>query len=373
MQTDVLDVIERIYAAGSERARWNDLLEAIPDLAGGEAANMLVARPKTGTMTVLSPRTDETFIDAFFAQWWHHDPTYARTLTAPVGQVVTLADTGRDRFLKSRFHNEFWTTSGHGAERLRANLIMNSDIQIGFGLMPGARDDAITSEMHRLYLAILPHLVRAVDLQWRIHRLEMEHAVAMSSGPGDGVVVVNGDGRILLADAMAEAILANGTPLAVRGGVLDAREARDTDNLHRLIKTCLPCSNIRALRGGAVEIPYADGAALTLTVLPLPTGPGGFGLDIDDNADPAAIIVLDDAAARRAGQAGRLRAQFGLTAKEAAVALECLAGGTREQLAARLKVSDSTVRTHLTRIYEKTRTSRKAELIGLLYRNGMSD
>ena len=40
-------------------------------------------------------------------------------------------------------------------------------------------------------------------------------------------------------------------------------------------------------------------------------------------------------------------------------------------LAARLGLSDSTVRTHLTRIYEKTRTARKAELIGLLFRNGI--
>lgn len=92
---------------------------------------------------------------------------------------------------------------------------------------------------------------------------------------------------------------------------------------------------------------------MTLTVLPVPANRGGFGLDIDDNADPAAIIVLEDAAARRAGQASRLRAQFGLTAWEACVALECLKGGTREQLADRLDVSDSTVRTHLTRIYEK--------------------
>jgi DNA-binding CsgD family transcriptional regulator len=186
-------------------------------------------------------------------------------------------------------------------------------------------------------------------------------------------VVVNSDGRILLADPTAEAILAKGTPLSVQNGVLHAREARDTDNLHRLIKTCLPCRNGFSLRGGTAEIAYSDSAALTLTVLPVPPNQGGFGLDIDSNADPAAIIALEDAAARRAGQAGRLQAQFGLTAKEANVALECLAGGTREQLAARLKVSDSTVRTHLTRIYEKTRTSRKAELIGLLYRNGISD
>ena len=60
-------------------------------------------------------------------------------------------------------------------------------------------------------------------------------------------------------------------------------------------------------------------------------------------------MPLPGGPARPAGQ----RAQFGLTAREACVGLECLKGGTREQLADRLDVSDSTVRTHLPRITKK--------------------
>ncbi|HCQ66002.1 MAG TPA: hypothetical protein DIU07_13000 [Rhodobacteraceae bacterium] len=118
---------------------------------------------------------------------------------------------------------------------MRANLIMNGDIQIGFGLMPAARDDEIAPGMRLVFLAILPHMIRAVVLQWRIHRLEMKHAAARSSGHASGVLVVNSDGRILLADPAAEAILANGASLVVRHGILHAREAHDSDTLHRLI------------------------------------------------------------------------------------------------------------------------------------------
>lgn len=371
LDTEVLDLIERIYAAGASRGHWNDLLEAIPDLAGCEAANMLVGRPKAGTMTVLSPRTDEAFIDAFFTDWWRHDPTYGRTLTAPVGEVVTLADTGRDRFLESGFYQEFWKTSGHGAERIRANLIMNRDIQIGFGLMPAAQADEITAHMRKVHAALLPHLIRAVEIEWHVSQLELENAAALT-GRGAAVLVVNSAGRILLADATAETILGRGTPLTMRHGVLRARETRDNDTLHRLIRSCQAGIGGHALRGGTAEIGFGDGTSLTCRVMPLPADRGGFGLDIDDNARPAAVVVLEDAAARRAGDATRLQAHFLLTPKEAIVALECLKGGTRAQLAARLGLSDSTIRTHLTRIFEKTRTRRKAELVALLYRNGYS-
>lgn len=372
VETEILNVVERIYAAGTARSHWTDLLEEIPDLAGGEAANMLVVRPKTGTMTALSPRTEQGFIDAFFTDWWQHDPTYAHTLLAPVGQVVSLADTGRETFLRSPFHNEFWTTSGHGAELLRANLIMNRDIQVGFGLMPSARHDEITAHMRSLFMAILPHMIRSVEIQWRIQRLEMERSTAIS-GLGAGVLVVNSDARILRADAAAEAILARGSPLSARHGILTAREHRDSEDLHRLIRSCRPRTTGYSLRGGSAEIRYPDSAPLKLAVLPVPADHVGFALDIDANTRPAALVVLDDLAARAADRVERLRQAYGLTEKEAQVALECLKGGRRDEMAASLKLSDSTVRTHLTRIYGKTGTRRKADLVSLLYRGGFAD
>ncbi|MEZ5742656.1 MAG: LuxR C-terminal-related transcriptional regulator [Sphingomonadaceae bacterium] len=48
------------------------------------------------------------------------------------------------------------------------------------------------------------------------------------------------------------------------------------------------------------------------------------------------------------------------------MALESLSGKRRKDIALTLGLSESTVRTHLSRIYEKTGAKRQAELIRLL-------
>lgn len=58
--------------------------------------------------------------------------------------------------------------------------------------------------------------------------------------------------------------------------------------------------------------------------------------------------------------------RFGLTSAEADVALEILKGDGRDASAARLGISVTTVRAHLSHIFEKTGVRRQAELVRLL-------
>jgi DNA-binding CsgD family transcriptional regulator len=64
-----------------------------------------------------------------------------------------------------------------------------------------------------------------------------------------------------------------------------------------------------------------------------------------------------------------LRRRHGLTLAEANVALEILKGDGRKAVAARLGISITTVRTHLSHIFEKTGVRRQAELVRLLMRS----
>jgi len=61
-----------------------------------------------------------------------------------------------------------------------------------------------------------------------------------------------------------------------------------------------------------------------------------------------------------------LRERFGLTAAEAALALEIVKGDGRQAAAGRLGITVGTARSHLTRIFDKTGVRHQAELVRLL-------
>jgi len=83
---------------------------------------------------------------------------------------------------------------------------------------------------------------------------------------------------------------------------------------------------------------------------------------------PVVVVLIVDPALRRPIASEALRRAYGLTPREAALALALGEGHTLEQAAARLTMRYETARTHLRRILSKTQTRRQAELISLLER-----
>lgn len=68
---------------------------------------------------------------------------------------------------------------------------------------------------------------------------------------------------------------------------------------------------------------------------------------------------------------GRGAGEVSLTAREADVLRELAAGGTNRETAARLHVSETTFKTHLSRVYEKLGVSDRAAAVRVAYERGL--
>src|SRR5215471_6987049 len=113
--------------------------------------------------------------------------------------------------------------------------------------------------------------------------------------------------------------------------------------------------------GIGIPAPQADGEPALIYMLPLMRG--DIRGRVAPHAAAALFVTVKDGGASSFAEA--IAAMFGLSAAEERTLERLLAGDTLAEAADTLGIAVTTVRTHLTHIFDKTGASRQAELIRL--------
>jgi len=227
----------------------------------------------------------------------------------------------------------------------------------------GLFDDAALDRIHLLF----PHLRRAVligrALEDQRRRLAADAAVLDSLAAG--MFLLGARGELVQANAAGEAMLKARSPLRAGNGHLDVTVAA----ANRALQTALTAGRDGDVglggRGASIPVYSGDGGGneIVLHLLPLnavrqhaiDAGSGAafvlFARRID-RADSAAVAVFAE--------------RFGLTPREATVLQTVVEVGGVPQAADALGLSPTTVRTHVTGIFDKSGVRRQADVIRLL-------
>ncbi|MDR6288488.1 DNA-binding CsgD family transcriptional regulator [Inquilinus ginsengisoli] len=170
-----------------------------------------------------------------------------------------------------------------------------------------------------------------------------------------GVILTDAAARPLRLNRRAEAIVARADGLFARPSGVAAALPNETRRLHHAI-------DMAALAGTRLRISRPSGRLpLLLTVIAVRDGAAGLRAQ-----GPLAAIFIMDPDRGDTPDPALLQELFGLTAAEAAFAAEISRGDGLQAVAGRLAIADTTARTHLARVFEKTGTRRQAELVRLL-------
>jgi DNA-binding CsgD family transcriptional regulator len=218
---------------------------------------------------------------------------------------------------------------------------------------------------------VAPHLQRAAavhDLLSRT-RATTESLGAAVAAAGFAVFLLTGDCRVVFANAKAEDLVRHGMGLRYEHGRLAATSPALTARLHALARQAASPKTGEGHAGGTIELCRGENRPpLVAHVIPLAPIRTVAIFDLDR---PAAALFVVDPAAGLGAQIQHFAARFGLTAGETRVLTEIIAGNGLPAAAARLKISERTVRTHAYRILEKTGTNRQTELIRRFFESAL--
>jgi DNA-binding CsgD family transcriptional regulator len=283
----------------------------------------------------------------------------ARPIDEP---IVGARDFAPEVLQRSRYYNE-WVRPQGVVDMFNLTVLRQRDRIGSLALSRHESVGRITEPDVAILRLLAPHIRRAVAIS---DVLDMR-AVTISTLEtsldliATGVVLVDVDARIVHANRVAQAMLKAGSPIRSDRGELRALIPETTTALRAAIARAAASEVTIGGAGIGVPAPQADGEPALIHVLPLLSG------DVRARIAPRAVAALfitpapDGVGAPPAA----LAALFDLSPAETRTLERLLAGDTLAEAATALGIAVTTVRTHLARIFEKTGTSRQAELIGL--------
>ena len=270
----------------------------------------------------------------------------------------------KSRLTASEFYNDYMRANDtHSCMMIRLAAAAEEVVAITIGRPQrhgGFADEDLVAAK-RLH----PHLLRAFALgrELAASRAGRQELEAMLDDSRLGVIVADREGRVRRMNRRAEALVASDAGLRVSGGRLSTISLVDAERLRRLIG-----------EAANADAEHRCGGEMTLTWprrrLPLSVSVSPMRSERVKvfGGDTEVMVTITDPDAEVTVSERRLVDLFGLTRAERRIALALLEGQAPKEIAATLGVSFFTVRGHLVRIFEKTGTSRQAELVRLLIR-----
>lgn len=210
---------------------------------------------------------------------------------------------------------------------------------------------------------LAPHIRRAVTIGDLLDRQKLEaRAIAAAlDNLSVGVILLAGDGRILHANDAAQSMLKACDPVCSSQGRLAAADADAGRELTGAIALARHDDAAIGATGIGIALKGRSNAAVAY-VLPLSYG------DLRTRLMPqaTAAVFVTRAEDGLSLDMSVIARHFALTGAEARLLERMTPGTTLVGLASDLGISEVTARTHLSRIFAKTRVSRQADLFALL-------
>jgi DNA-binding CsgD family transcriptional regulator len=212
---------------------------------------------------------------------------------------------------------------------------------------------------------VIPHIRRAalisrvIDLK----RAEAATLIDLLDGISAGMFLVNGSGRIVHANASGHAMLAQRSLLRADGGRLAAEDAEAERALYEVFATADGGDASVGVKGIAVPLTANDGERYVAHVLPLTSGERRRA---GASHAAAAAVFVQKAPLDIPSPHEIIGRQYQLTPTELRVLFAIVQVGGVAETAEALGIAESTVKTHVQRLFAKTGCKRQADMVKLV-------
>ena len=374
--------VQSIHAAALQPEGWPQALAHIAALHNAPKALAFtpLTQPDDGGF-VLAHAIAQSFLQEWAERYLPHDVWTTQARDRDLlhdGRVLLGEDLVPDaQLVQSIFYREF--LARQGIRRLCSGVVFSGRMaglpSTTCSVFRGSDGAPFTEADRHLHALVVRHLSLALGAALRLRDAEFRLATSLQALDRlHGAVLLLGQrGNVLFANRNALALLTQAQGLALRTGNpatdalgwLQAGSACAQNALDAELRAALASNPLQATHfahGLALQRPSPKG---DLVLHAVPLGEQGSAL-WSRLLQPGALVFITDPQAVPVLDPALLHRLYGISTAECRVAQQLLHGQTLQQAACHLHLGSNTVKTHVQQLFEKTRTHRQQQLIGLL-------
>jgi DNA-binding CsgD family transcriptional regulator/PAS domain-containing protein len=355
-------MIESIYGCALDPRQWTTTLPAIIALTNSAAAVLSVHRE--GQAECIFHHGYEPFLPPDDRRF----PTLPRTLSWQalcVSEMVTKGVLLVDdlKFLNSRFYKEWCLPRGL---RHALGVVAGSGSRVIVLIANRVKTQPCYGDGDsRLFRSLIPHVCQALKIAEAIglRTMRSEAFKATLDTLSVGIYLHDRQGRLIFMNHVAKCQIKAGNVLRIADNRLSSASAEARDALDRAIATA--CSDSAGQCPASIALPLQKNGAAGLIATVMALNHGQYQSLATPFVADCAVFVQDPRIAPLV-PAEALARLFGLTPAERDVLLALADGRSPQGVAEVLGIALATVKSHLHKIFEKTGTSRQADLVRLV-------
>ncbi|KTE04254.1 LuxR family transcriptional regulator [Sphingopyxis sp. H038] len=367
---EVDELVTLLYRGPLEATPWLGFLEALSRRMRCASAAITLRLSRQGTPPLIiwgpPPVIDEREarrIHAVHAELGDLDPL--RNALTKAGDIFRLSEVISPEDLRgNRFYREI--LQPYGIEyQLGMYISEPGGWEGNVGLTNGPDEEDFTDDDKAVLLALRPHLEQSLALFSRIRRDETELQVMIDTLDRLTLCtfILDGAGRILRTNSAGRALIKSSTALRAADDRLVLASKTGNAQLQQLVGKAVAARRDGGSFAEGLRVEADIDRHLGVLVRTIET-PSRYS----NEAGPAAVVYVSGLDNNRPLE--RLVSQiFDLTPSEAHLAALLATGLSLAEAAAKLELTENTVRSYCKTILSKTGVSRQADLVRLILRS----
>ena len=362
-QQHLSDLIGTVYDAAIDPSVWESAIVRIADFVGGCGAALFCKdagayhAASTHSFGYRKPLPVALFRQIYPAAQGH----FLGDLEVPIAttDLISFED-----FTQTELYRQ-WAEPQGIVDFLSAVVDRTAISTAIFGIFRHKRNGVVDDRARRQMSLVAPHIRRSVLIgrMFEFKAAEVATFVDTLDGLAAGMFLVDASARLIHANAAGNAILAASDILSLASGRLVAGDAQVDRALRDVFVAAGQGDAALGSKGIAIPLVGRDGERYVAHALPLTSG-ARRRAGVIYTAVAALFIRKAELAVPTAPHA--IGSAFKLTPTELRVLLAIVEVGGIPEVATAFGVADTTIRTHVSRLFEKTGTARQADLVKLV-------